>query len=117
MRIEYNFRIDDVEVPCFAVEARPNANANSEYSRFVFVVEKARYVPLTIRYWNEAGVRFKELRADHDSIQLFDTAWLPTRSTMRNLLQESWSKLWVVKLIPNPPLTQALFSVRRLERR
>ena len=104
-------------VPCFVVEATPNATANSEYSRFVFVVEKERYVPLKIRYWNEAGVQFKELDAEYESITLFDTAWIPTRSTMSNLLMESWSKLSVLKLIPNPPLTEALFSVRRLERR
>jgi len=108
-------RVDGV--PCFAVEATPNASANSEYSRFVFVVEKERYVPLEIRYWNEAGVQFKRLQADYDSIERFDTAWIPMRSTMSNLLQESWSKLVVRKLIPNPPLTRALFSVRRLERR
>ena len=104
-------------VPCFVVEATPNATANSEYSRFVFVVEKDRYVPLTIRYWNEAGVQFKELHAEYESIKLFDTAWIPTRSTMSNLLMESWSKLSVLKLTPNPPFTDALFSVRRLERR
>jgi len=104
-------------VPCFVVEGIPNPTANSEYSRFVFMVEKKRYVPLVIRYWNEAGVQFKELHADYDSIGLFDTAWIPRRSAMSNLLQDSWSKLNVVKLIPNPPLTQALFSIRRLESR
>lgn len=104
-------------VPCFAVEATPNPTANSEYSRFQFLIEKKRYVPLQIHYWNEAGVLFKELRADYDSIELFDTAWIPTRSKMSNLLQESWSKLDVVKLIPNPPLSQAIFSIRRLESR
>ena len=67
--------------------------------------------------WNEAGVLFKELRADHDSITRFDTAWIPTRSTMRNLLQESWSRLVVTKLIPNPTLPSSIFSVRGLERR
>jgi hypothetical protein len=104
-------------VPCYVVDATPNPTANSEYSRFVFMVEKERYVPLVVRYWNEAGVFFKELRADYDSITRFDTAWIPTRSTMRNLLQESWSRLLVVQLIPNPDLPRSTFSVRGLERR
>ena len=108
-------RVDGV--PCFVVEATPKAQANSEYSRFVFFVEKARYVPLTIRYWNDAGVFFKELHADYDSIERFETAWIPMRSTMRNLLHESWSRLSILKLIPNPTLPRSIFSVRALERR
>jgi hypothetical protein len=104
-------------VPCFVVEAVPRPHANSEYSRFVFAVEKDRYVPLQIRYWNEAGVFFKELRAERASIQRFDTAWIPTRSMMRNVLQESWSKLFVLKLIPNPELHESVFSMRSLEGR
>jgi len=108
-------RVDGV--PCFVVDATPKAQANSEYSRFVFSVEKERYVPLRIRYWNGAGVLFKELHADYDSIERFDTAWIPMRSTMRNLLHESWSRLSVLKLIPNPKLPRSTFSVRALERR
>jgi hypothetical protein len=104
-------------VPCFVVEAIPRPHANSEYSRFVFAVEKERYVPLQIRYWNEAGVFFKELQAEHASIQRFDTAWIPMRSTMRNVLQDSWSRLFVEKLVPNPELNDAVFSVRGLEGR
>jgi len=104
-------------VPCFVVEATPRAQANSEYSRFAFKVEKARYVPLIIRYWNEAGVFFKELHADYDSIERFDTAWIPMRSTMRNLLAQSWSRLVVVKLVPNPDFPNSIFSLRGLERR
>lgn len=104
-------------VPCFVVEAVPRPTANSEYSRFIFVVEKERYVPLKIRYWNEAGVFFKELLAEYDSIQRFDTAWIPMRSTMRNVLQESWSKLHVEKLLPNPVFANSVFSLRGLEGR
>ena len=104
-------------VPCFVVKAVPRPQANSEYSRFVFAVEKARYVPLQIRYWNEAGVFFKELHAEHASIERVDTAWIPMRSTMRNVLQQSWSRLFVEKLVPNPEFSNAVFSLRSLERR
>jgi len=102
-------------VPCFVVVAVPRPQANSEYSRFLFAVEKDRYVPLVIRYWNEAGVFFKELHAEHASIQRFDNAWIPTRSMMRNVLQESWSRLFVERLIPNPDFHDSVFSMRRLE--
>ncbi|NNL66056.1 MAG: outer membrane lipoprotein-sorting protein [Myxococcales bacterium] len=104
-------------VPCFVVEAIPNPKANSEYSRFQFVVEKARYVPLQIRYWNEAGVFFKELQAEHASIERHATAWVPMRSTMRNVLQESWSRLFVDELVANPDFPLSAFSLRGLEGR
>lgn len=109
---------DNVDgVPCFVIEAVPNPKANSEYSRFQFVVEKARYVPLQIRYWNEAGVFFKELHAEHASIERHATAWVPMRSTMRNVLQESWSRLFVDELVANPEFPVSVFSLRGLEGR
>ena len=74
-------------------------------------------LPLVIRYWNEAGVEFKKLHAEHASIQKFADAWIPMRSTMRNILQESWSNLQVTKLLPNPDFSNAVFSIGRLERR
>jgi hypothetical protein len=104
-------------VPCYVVEAVPKPETESEYSRFEFAAEKARYVPLRVRYWSEEGVLFKELVAEHASIQRFDHAWIPTRSTMRNLLQESFSTLNVEKLDPNPELAEGTFSLRQLEGR
>lgn len=104
-------------VPCYVVEAVPKPDTQSEYSRFVFSAEKARYVPLRVRYWNESGVLFKELLAEHDSIQRFDHAWIPTRSTMRNVLQDSFSTLNIETLEANPELPEGAFSVRQLEGR
>jgi outer membrane lipoprotein-sorting protein len=108
---------DDViaGVPTFTVEAIPTDFANSEYSRFLVYVEKARYVPLRTRYWDEAGVEVKEMRVDPSSIELHDGVWLPMRVTMRHLLYETSTSLEVTHLEPNPELPRSTFALQRLE--
>ncbi len=104
-------------VPCFAIEAIPIHSKDSEYSRFRIYVEKARYVPILTRYWDEAGVEIKELRSPVDSIRDFDGVHVPMQSTMRNLLLESYTTLQVVNLRPNTDLSAKTFDLRRLEGR
>lgn len=103
------------DVPVFVVEALPTPIADSEYSRFRMYIEKARYVPLRARYWDEAGVEVKELRVDRESISLFAGVWVPMRLTMRHLLHDSSTSLEVTHLEPNPDLPRATFSLPRLE--
>lgn len=111
-------RFDDAEidgVPTFTVEAIPTEFANSEYSRFLVYVEKARYVPLRVRYWDEAGVEVKEMSVDRDSITFYDGVWVPMKVTMRHLLHETSTSLEVTRLEPNPELPRATFAIERLE--
>ena len=111
-------RLEDAEidgVPAFAVEAVPTELANSEYSRFLVYVEKARSVPLRTRYWDEAGVEVKEMRVERDSIALRDGVWVPMRLSMRHLLHDTRTSLEVTRLEPNPELPRATFALQRLE--
>ncbi len=111
-------RVEDTEidgVPTFSVEAIPTDFADSEYSRFLIYVEKARYVPLRTRYWDDAGVEVKELRVERDSIALHDGVWVPMRIRMRHLLYETSTTLEVTHLEPNPEIPRATFALQRLE--
>jgi outer membrane lipoprotein-sorting protein len=111
-------RREDTEidgVPAFTVEAIPSDFADSEYSRFVVYVEKARYVPLRTRYWDAAGVEIKELSVDRDSIKLYDGIWVPTRITMRHLLHDTSTTLEITHLDPNPEIPRATFALEHLE--
>ncbi len=101
--------------PVFVVEAIPRPTANSEYSRFVILVEKEHYVPLETRYWDEAGVAVKRLEADAASIREFDGVWMPMRATMNHLLHDSQTALVVDEVVPNPDLPRGTFDVHRLE--
>ena len=106
---------DSQRVATFTVEAIPTEFASSEYSRFLVYVEKARYVPLRTRYWDEAGVEVKEMRVEYDSIELHKRVWLPMRLTMRHLLHDTSTSLEVTHLEANPELPRATFALQRLE--
>ena len=64
-------------IPVFVVEVVPKPFAASEYSRVRVYVEKARFVPLRTRYWDDAGVEVKELRAVPSEIRNFDGRLAP----------------------------------------
>lgn len=100
---------------CFVVEATPKAEAKSDYSKFRLYAEKGHYVPLRIRYWDRAAVEIKELRSPIDSIREFQGVYVPIRSTMRHLLDETYTDLKIDMLVANPDLPNRYFTQRQLE--
>ncbi len=102
-------------VPCFVVEATPNPDQNSEYSKFRLYVEKTRSVPIRTRYWSEAGVEVKELVSPVASIRDFDGVHVPMEATMRNLQQDTYTIATIEKMEPNPELPRGTFDPRKLE--
>ncbi len=103
------------EVPVHVVELFPREFVDSEYSRIRVYVERERPVVLRARYWDGAGVEVKELAAAPEAVKEFEGVWVVTRSTMRNLLLDSWTRLEVAKLQPNPDFDRDTFDLRRLE--
>lgn len=101
--------------PCFVIEAMPKPEAESDYSKFRLYVERDHYVPLRIRYWDRAEVEIKELKSPVDSIREFDGIYVPIRSTMRHLLDETYTNLRVDMLVANPELPNRFFTQRQLE--
>ena len=62
-------------------------STKSRYSKSVAAIEKVHYVPLRTRYWDEVGVEIKELTSPRKSLKAFDGVWVPTESTMTDLLE------------------------------
>jgi len=111
-------RLPDIELegnPVFVVEVIPKKQENSEYSKFVIHVDKARCVPLLTRYWDEKDVEVKQLTAIAEKIKTIDGVHWPMELTMRNLQLESYTTLLVEKLDANPKLDRRSFDLRRLE--
>jgi hypothetical protein len=111
-------RLEDTvldDAPVFVVEAFPTAQLDSAYSRFLFYIDKRRYVPLRVRYFDLGGVEVKELRVRPQDVQDFDGVQVPMKISMRHLLLESYTTLEVLRLDPNPHLPDAAFDLRRLE--
>lgn len=104
-------------VPCYVVEATMLEGSRSRYSRSVAAIEKEHYVPLRTRYWDEVGVAVKELRSPRASLKPFDGVWVPTESTMTDLLEDTHSTVTLQRVDPNPALDDSEFNTAALERR
>ncbi|MEO7434370.1 MAG: outer membrane lipoprotein-sorting protein [Candidatus Binatia bacterium] len=104
-------------VPCYVVESKMLKESRSKYSRSVTMIEKEHYVPLRTRYWDDVGVEVKELRSPRASLKVYDGVWVPTESTMTDLLEDTKSTVTLETVDPNPKLPDADFSPSALERR
>jgi len=118
-------RIPDAQVDehdCFVVEVTPRADSNPEYSKFVVYVDKLNYVPLRTLYWDDKGLKVKELNSDAESIARYQDVedgepkevWMATESKIVHLQQQTYTELVVMELTPNPNLRQRDFSEREL---
>ena len=103
------------EIPVYVVELFPRENADSAYSKIRVFVDRKRHVVLRSRYWNSAGVEVKEFASAPGSVEQFDGVWVTQECTMRNLLLDSYTKLIISELVPNPELAQDAFDLGRLE--
>lgn len=101
-------------VPVFVVEAVVVNTSTSKTHRSMSYIEQEHYIPVRVRYWDEYGVEIKELTADVESIQAFDTMWVATRSKMRDLLQGTTSESTLLSLDTEPEFASNYFSVRKL---
>jgi outer membrane lipoprotein-sorting protein len=102
--------------PCYVVESTMLKSSKSHYSRSVSVIEKEHYVPLRTRYWDDVGVEVKELRSPREKVKSYDGVWVPSESTMTDLLEDTQSTVNVDNVEPNAKLDDNEFSTTALER-
>jgi len=102
--------------PCYVVEAVMKPGGRSHYSRSVAAIEKEHYVPLRIHYWDDAGVEIKQLRSPRASIRAFGDIWVPTESTMTDLLEDTQSTMTIDELTANPDVPDNDLATSALER-
>ena len=102
-------------VTCYVVEAKMRDSSATGYSQSVSYFEPEHYVPLKVRYWDDADVEVKIITSPKSSIREFDGAWLPVESKVVNLLEETSSVMHVDELEPNPEIDDYDFSISSLE--
>ncbi len=114
---EYERHSDELiaDRPVFVVEVTPKGYSESAYSRILVYVDQETNVPLRTRYWDDAGVEVKEMRAQPRSIMVFDGVFVPMEVTMRHLLRESYTRLVITHITANPEFEEIIFDVSRLE--
>ena len=66
------------------------------------------------RYWDDAGVEVKELKADVESIRQVGDIWLPMKATMRDLRLDTFTSLEILDFVANPKLPKSTFEAGRL---
>ncbi len=101
--------------PVYVVEVTPKEHADSDYSKFVVHVEKEHCVPLLTRYWDDKVIEVKNLSVPADKVEEIEGVWMPMELTMRNLQLDTFTKLSVDEIEPNPKLKRKTFDLSRLE--
>jgi hypothetical protein len=104
-------------VGCYVVEAFVKPESKTNYTRSMSYIEKQHYVALRTLHWDDVGVLSKEIVVPHAAIKEFDGAWIPTESTVTDLLEETSSTMYVDELEPNPSLADEMFSLSQLSYR
>jgi hypothetical protein len=100
--------------PVYVVEALIEDTREVEYHKTVNYLEKEHYVPLRIRYWDDYGLEVKVMTAPAEKIRDFGDAWVPTESTMLDLMQQTTSMLFVDEVELEPTFPRNMFGVLRL---
>ena len=109
-------------VDCYVVEVTPHEETNSEYSKFVASIDKETSVPIKNVYWDDKGVKMKELVISPESITRFEDVdksgprivWVALHSRVDNLKLYTYTTLDIEKLKANPGLSKRHFSERNL---
>lgn len=101
--------------PVYVVEARLKAYMDTQYPTSRAYIDKQHYVLLRQEFWDHAGVRRRELRANVETIEEFPGGlWTATQSTMHDLKARTTSTLTLEGVQVNPELSDRLFSTHSL---
>jgi len=108
----------------YVVEVTPKEEAESEYSKLDVYVLPENFVALRVIYWDQDGVKIKELNSTPESITLYEheqdgeakQIWIAKQQKIVHLRLDSWTELEVVKLDPTIELKSRHFSERELTR-
>lgn len=104
------------ETPCFVVELTPRPSADSGYSKLLIYVTKEHSVSLRTRYWDLNGIEVKEFNAPVSSLERIRGVWIVREGTMRNLIDDTKTTVYVEEIDPDAAFRNSVFSVRNLER-
>jgi hypothetical protein len=102
-------------VPVYVVLVIPKDHADSEYSKFLIHVDKTTCIPALTRYWDKRDVEVKELTVPLDKVDQIEGIYWPMEFTMKSLQLETFTKLVVEEVTPNPEIRRRTFDLRALE--
>jgi hypothetical protein len=101
-------------IPTYVIEVHMKPFVDSQYKTVRTWIDKQHYVPLRSIYRDDQGLEMREMLADSTSVQDFDGAWVPTKSTMLNLREKTSTTILVEAMDPNVHLGDESFSPLQL---
>ena len=101
-------------IPCFVLEVRMKPFVESEFRTMRTWIDKQHFVALRSIYRDDKETEMREMRADTTTIQDFDGAWVPTKSTMYNLKEKTSTTIYIEALDPNVHLGDEIFTTFQL---
>ncbi len=118
-------RLSDGDVngtPVYVVEVTPKEEQDSEYSKFDVYASTDTFVALRVFYWDQDGLKIKELNSVPESIKMYEheeedglkQIWIAEEQKIVHLKLESWTELYVTKYDPDVNLKGRHFSEREL---
>jgi hypothetical protein len=110
------------DIPVFLVEVTPKKEADSEYSKLDVYITKDTFVALRVLYWDQDGLKIKELTSDVDSIAMYEheekgeakQIWLAKKQKIVHLKLDSYTELVVTAYDPTVVFKSRHFSEREL---
>jgi outer membrane lipoprotein-sorting protein len=100
----------------YVVQVTPPPEEGSAYERVVGFVDQSSCVPVRIEFYEKGGAQVKTLSVDPDSVRREGTSWVPRSVSIRDLRNESETRLVVSQVKLDADLPDRLFSVTALER-
>ena len=101
-------------IPVYVLEVTMKPFVESEFRTMRTWIDKQHYVALRSIYRDANATEMREMRADSTSVQDFDGAWVPTKSTMFNLREKTSTTIYVEALDPNVHLGDQHFTTLQL---
>jgi hypothetical protein len=101
-------------IPVYVLEVTMKPFVESEFRTMRTWVDKQHFVALRSIYRDTNETEVREMRADSTSVQDFDGAWVPTKSTMYNLREKTSTTIYVEALDPNVHLGDQHFTTLQL---
>jgi hypothetical protein len=100
----------------YVVQVTPAPEEGSAYAKVVGFVDQQSCVPLRIEFYEKGGDLLKSMSVDPDSVKREGRGWVPHAIVIKDLKNESETRLLVSKVELDSPIEDRVFSVTNLER-
>lgn len=112
-------RLEDASlegVPVYVLVQHPGAEDGSAYERVVSYVERESCVPLKMEMWEKGDRLRKVLTAERDSVFDVDGVRIPRKLLMRDMRDESSTRLVITDIEIGTKIPRKLFTTSSLQR-